>query len=1240
MAPFSVSLDQAELSGDGVLSVGGWAFGGEPVLAVEVHVVGVGVGMAEIGLPRPDVAADFRDEPHALPSGFQFSSQLGEAALGAERLQIVVRTAMGLAASVASPIARPHHRPVGETGTLRFYCDRLVLFEDGEVQVAGWAVHESEIERIEVRLDGAPLGVAEIGGQREDVARDLPYLPTALHSGFEFRTRLSALDPGEHEVELAITTRSGERFARTNKAAAQVGRDGARGVGREDIRLAIDAPKIVYGKFAHPIRRLLSVTGWAIAREGLVSLEAYLDGAPVGEVARGVRRLDIAAAHAEFPEALTSGFSLVLPRKLFSRASHRLRIAARDKRGQVKEIEVGVEVAPEDADDARETLRTLLSDSEIEMKRALIAASPRRAAFAVAILPGHDPAAPLAGLHVTLRSLEAQAYPAFRAAQVAPGADLAKAAEAMLVGVEGAPFVMRLRAGDRLGADALLEMALEIAIRPEENFLYADDRRAFAQGRPTAFFKPEWSPELLLSTNYIGRAWCAELALAAKAGLETDAGDYDAVLRLSEAAAQIGRAAFVALEAGGGGEPARVERAALRAAAKRRGWRAGVLPTRAPGVWRLKRRVATRGLVSIIVPTAGARDLVRTCVESIRRLTAYRQFEIVVVDNIEDPASSTKGWLKQNADCVVECDEPFNWSRFNNLAAEAALGEFLLFLNDDVEVVSPRWLHALLEAGELRAVGAVGARLLYPNGRIQHAGMFLSERDGRHAFRFAEADDVGPHGLAAATRDVAGVTGACVLVRREVFQEVGGFDETHAVVNNDLDFCLKVWSAGRRVVYTPHATLIHHEAASRAAMDDSYDESGFRDKWRLTFALGDPFLNPKLSREDEDYVAEPEPVRTFVTAGPRLERDTVRRILVQKLDHIGDFVTGLPAIRRLKLRFPQAEIFVLAPAASAVLAQLEPAVAQVIEFNYFHAVSSQGLIDQGDGALDALEALLKGYRFDIAVDLRKHAETREMLKRSGARLLAGFDRRGAFPWLDVALEWEDDAAYLHKRAAVADDFVALVEAVSIACERTPTLPGPSREAAIARLKSLPAFADLRPGLFERPLVGVHPASGSPMRQWPREHFATLIDLILGALDVDVAIVGSPGEADAAAEVLEAVQAKDRVWSLVGLTDLADLPTLLSTMRLFVGNNSGPQHLAAALGVPTIGVQSGVVSAREWGPVGPMAVALQRDMSCSPCYLDKASLCPRGLACLTGLRPGDVFAMCERMLAPDMRSANA
>ena len=1253
-----VTVDQAELSG-GLLSVSGWAFGGAPIQSIEIHVPGIGRGEAQYGLPRADVAAGHPDRPEALASGFQFMASVAGATAEVTRIQVVVRAGDGVAATLTTPVASSERAAPILGASLRFYCDRLALYEDGEVEISGWAAHAGEVDRIEIRLDGALLGLAETGGRREDVAADLPGIPSAIHSGFDFHTQLPALDAGEHEVELAISTRSGERFVRSSKGATQVARGTPRqSGGREDIKLEIDAPKIVYGKFAQPVRRLLTVSGWAVAREGLASVEAYLDGAPVGAVARGARRLDIAAAYPDFPDTLSSGFALVLPRKVFTKPSHRLRICARDRRGQVKEIEVGVEIAPADRDEVHEPLRKFVAQAEIDMKLALIAASPRRAGFAVVILPGPD--ATLEGLDVTLRSLADQAFPTFRAgfaahtreaaeaaqalgaaadlalAEIEPGLDLAAAAARLAADLsDRAPFVLRLRAGDRLGADALLEFALEIATRPEEDFLYADDRRPSPEGRLAAFFKPEWSPDLLLSTNYIGRAWCAALALVARARVDADAGDYDAVLRLSEQAQEIGRAPFVALEARGGEAP-HAQRQALRAAAARRGWRAGVLATPAPGVWRLKRRLATRGLVSIIVPTIASRGLVETCLVSLRAVTLYKNFEIVVLDNIADPASPWKDRLRRSADCVVECDEPFNWSRFNNLCAEAALGEFLLFLNDDVEAISPRWLHAMLEAAERPEVGAVGARLLYPDGRIQHAGMYLSQSGGRHAFRFAEADDVGPHGLAAATRNVASVTGACLLVRRDVFEAVGGFDETHAIVNNDLDFCLKVWRSGRRVVYTPHATLVHHEAASRAGLGEIYDEAAFAGAWRNTFALGDPFLNPRLSRDDDDYAPEPEPTRVIVVGRPLLARESVRRILVQKLDHIGDFITGLPAIRRLKVRFPQAEIHVLAPSASTTLAQLEPAIAQVIEFNFFHARSQIGPLDIEESAFDALEAQLKPYRFDIAIDLRKHAQTRDVLKRSGARLLAGFDSRSAFPWLDVALEWEDDPPYLHKRVAVSDDFVALVEAVSQACERGATLLGPTPQAARARLQSLPAWAALRPGLFERPLVGVHPGAGNVTKEWPPGHFAALIDLLVAAFDVDVALVGAAGEKALADQVLDAVVAKDRVWPLVGLTGLADLPALVTTMSLFVGNNSGPQHIAAALGVPTVNVHTGIVSAREWGPVGPMAVALQRDMSCSPCYLEKASLCPRGLACLTGLSPGDVYAACERMLAPRMR----
>jgi ADP-heptose:LPS heptosyltransferase len=166
----------------------------------------------------------------------------------------------------------------------------------------------------------------------------------------------------------------------------------------------------------------------------------------------------------------------------------------------------------------------------------------------------------------------------------------------------------------------------------------------------------------------------------------------------------------------------------------------------------------------------------------------------------------------------------------------------------------------------------------------------------------------------------------------------------------------------------------------------------------------------------------------------------------------------------------------------------------------------------------------------------------------------------------------------------------------------------------------------------RKIVCVHPGVGSPIRQWPAAHFAKLIDLLAGSHDVEIILVGSDNEAGIAAEVIARVERRDVVRSLVGDIGLRELPRLLASAALFVGNNSGPQHLAAGLGVPTVGIHSGTVDAREWGPAGSNAVAIRRNMVCSPCYFSDPADCPRDLACLTELQPAEVYELCRRLLA--------
>jgi ADP-heptose:LPS heptosyltransferase len=535
----------------------------------------------------------------------------------------------------------------------------------------------------------------------------------------------------------------------------------------------------------------------------------------------------------------------------------------------------------------------------------------------------------------------------------------------------------------------------------------------------------------------------------------------------------------------------------------------------------------------------------------------------------------------------------------------------------------------MLEHAQRPDVAVVGARSLYPDRKVQHAGMFLATQGtARHAFRFAATDDPGYFGLALTQRNVIGVTGACMLMRRTVYQGLGGFDEAHQIINNDLDFCLRAHRAGMLTVFTPHATLIHYEAVSREAMDDVYDLSHFESQWKTLFSAGDPYFNPRLSRHSNDYRPDDEPTEAVFAGHPLFRRSDIKRILAVKVDHIGDFVTAIPAIRRLKQLFPAAAIHVLASRAAHALAGTLDCVDEFIEFEFFHPISGLGPRTIDKSEYQALRERLVSYRFDIAVDLRKHLDTREVLCHTPARFLAGYDYMGQFPFLDIALEWEGDKILQRKRSHVSDDLINLVEAIGAA--------GSTERAHLGLATSdagPPAFLDkdVR-ALFEKPVVAIHPGVGNVMRQWPVGHFAALIDLLVEQNAVSVVLIGGKEESDLANQVLSQVINRSAVRSLVGKTSLRDLPTLLQACVLYVGNNSGPKHIAAALGVPTIGIHSGVVDATEWGPIGRRAVALRRDMTCSPCYLAKVEDCPRDLACLRGLEPTLVQEVSAMLLA--------
>jgi GT2 family glycosyltransferase len=251
----------------------------------------------------------------------------------------------------------------------------------------------------------------------------------------------------------------------------------------------------------------------------------------------------------------------------------------------------------------------------------------------------------------------------------------------------------------------------------------------------------------------------------------------------------------------------------------------------------------------LIIPTRNAHELVRKCIGSILDKTLYKNYEIILLDNASDDPESLRYFAELTASGirVIRDDRPFNYSALNNLGVQQARGEIIGLINNDVEVIEPSWLCEMVSHAERAEVGAVGAKLLYPNNTIQHAGIVLGLGDDRiagHAHLRCDRESPGYFGRLALISAFSAVTAACLVVRREVFDKVGGLDEDNlGVAYNDVDFCLKLREAGYRNVYTPYALLYHHESASRGTEDTPEKKTRFsREKQFLRRKWGDKLL--------------------------------------------------------------------------------------------------------------------------------------------------------------------------------------------------------------------------------------------------------------------------------------------------------------------------------------------------------------------------------------------------------------
>jgi GT2 family glycosyltransferase len=421
---------------------------------------------------------------------------------------------------------------------------------------------------------------------------------------------------------------------------------------------------------------------------------------------------------------------------------------------------------------------------------------------------------------------------------------------------------------DVLEPDALFQNVKWLQQHRDADLIYSDEDKLTEQGLDSPILKPDWSPDFFLSLNYVCHFTIIRRRLVEQLGgfrSEFDgAQDYDLFLRVMEQTDRIDHIPRVLYHwrrsAGSTADSIRrkpgsleIGRLALEAHLLRTGTDAHVtVDWRTHAYW-VKRAVTENRKVSIIIPVRDQIELLQRCIDSLTSKTSYAPYEIVVVDN-DSQSEEGRSYLAKVRHRVLRYEGPFNFSAINNFAVEQTDGPWLLFLNSDIEVTNGDWLGIMAEQIQRAEVGAVGARLLYPDDTIQHAGVVVGVGGvAEHAFRGLPAEDPGVCRQLQVTRNYSAVTAACMLTRRDVFDEVGGFDEEQLPVTyNDVDFCLKLRRAGYRVVYTPFAKLYHHESGTRRRTVEPLESGVIRERWPDVLKH-DPYYNPNLSRERADF---------------------------------------------------------------------------------------------------------------------------------------------------------------------------------------------------------------------------------------------------------------------------------------------------------------------------------------------------------------------------------------------------
>ena len=682
------------------------------------------------------------------------------------------------------------------------------------------------------------------------------------------------------------------------RAAPDRGVPRERPIGGDFLGLVCDHPG---GHGTIPVRDVVEIRGWALARSGIDRVLVRVGNQPPEAAAYGILRPDVGRSYPEIAGSDHAGYRFFWDTSGLPEGPRSVRVRAIARSGQRQEVTCNVVI--DRSSSPGYDLWIARNEPTAEQKRQMrweIAKFPASPRIGIAV-PVHK--TPIGVLTRCIESVLEQIYPNWELCLVDDGSgDPAitgllqqyverdsrirvltlpqsqgiSAATNQAVHQCSGEYVAFLDHDDELADFALWEVVRAIQAHSGTDVFYSDEDKIDEHGRRyDPFCKPRWSPDLLLSCNYICHFVVVKRSLLdLLGGLDekyNGSQDYEFLLRATRHTQKIeripkilyhwralpGSAASAAADKPQAGDDGRRALAAHLANTAPGATVEEVKPCR----YRVRYPIAGDPRVAILIPTNGHMNLFRAAVEEVLDKTSYPNYEILLIDNSRDSrlADYTARLASRNLP-VRHFDwrnQPFNFSSMNNAAARAASSPYLLFLNDDTTIITPEWLTAMLEHGQRPEVGAVGAQLWYPDDLIQHAGVVMGLYGNcSHAFKNQSAKQPHYFDFPELIRNCSAVTAACMLVARHKFFEAGGFDETNlAVAFQDVDFCLKLLELGYRNVYTPYAKLYHYESATKnenEKIPHPAEDNYMKKKW-AKYIADDPYYNPNLARRREDF---------------------------------------------------------------------------------------------------------------------------------------------------------------------------------------------------------------------------------------------------------------------------------------------------------------------------------------------------------------------------------------------------